>query len=55
MNEIHPTLKFTLDHTTPENKKEGKKWGCSETISISFLDTSISIENGKIEVDLFRK
>ena len=55
MNEIHPTLKFTLDHTSPENEKEEDKCDCPEKKSIPFLDTSLSIKNGKIEVDLFRK
>ena len=55
MNKIHPTLKFTMAHTTPELESEEDKCDCEKTKSIPFLDTSISIENGRIEVDLHRK
>lgn len=55
MNQIHPTLKFTMEHTTPEDEKEEDKCDCPTKKSIPFLDTSISIENGKLEVDLYRK
>ena len=55
MNQIHPTLKFTMCHTTPDFEAEEDKCNCETNKSISFLDTSLSIENGKIEVDLFRK
>ena len=55
MNRIHPTLKFTINHTTPENKADCDKCDCENRKSIQFLDTSISIENGKIEVDLYTK
>ena len=30
INEIHPTLKFTLQHTTPENKTDEEKCDCQE-------------------------
>ena len=55
MNKIHPTLKFTISHTTPQSESEEDQCDCEKTDSISFLDTSLSIENGKIEVDLHRK
>ena len=55
MNKIHPTLKFILDHTTPEDEKEEDHCDCPNKKSIPFLDTSLSIESGKIEVDLYRK
>ena len=44
MNKIHPTLKFTMEHTTPENEKDEDKCDCPKKKSIPFLDTSISIE-----------
>ena len=55
MNKIHPTLKFTISHTTPQSESEENQCDCEKTDSISFLDTSLSIENGRIEVDLHRK
>ena len=44
-----------MEHTTPENEKDEDKCDCPKKKIIPFLDTSISIENGKLEVDLFRK
>ena len=55
MNEIHPTLKFTMNHTTPESEAEEDSCDCEKNKSIPFLDTEKSIENGRIEVDLHRK
>ena len=55
MNEIHPTLKFTISHTSPNLEAEEDRCECQPKQSIPFLDTLISIENGKIEVDLFKK
>ena len=52
MNKIHPTLKFTISHTTPQSESEEDQCDCEKTDSILFLDTSLSIENGRIEVDL---
>ena len=55
INNIHPTLKFTLTHTTIESEPEEDRCNCEPLKSIPFLDTSLSIENGKIEIDLYRK
>ena len=55
MNKIHPTLKFTLNHTTPENEADCDNCDCESKTFVPFLDTSISIEQGKIEVDLYTK
>ena len=55
MNKIHPTLKFTMNHTSVDDEAAEDKCSCSNQKSIPFLDTSLSLENGKIEVDLFRK
>jgi hypothetical protein len=55
MNEIHPTLKFTISHISPNLEAEEDRCECQPKQSIPFLDTLISIENGKIEVDLFKK
>ena len=55
INKIHPTLKFTMVHTTPDFEEEEDKCNCAPRSSIPFLDTSLSIENGKIEIDLHKK
>ena len=55
INNIHPTLKFTLSHTTLEYETEEEKCLCQSTESVPFLDTSCSIEDGRIEIDLYRK
>ena len=55
INQIHPTLKFTMCHTSVLTEPEQNRCTCNRTESIAFLDTSCSIKNGKIEIDLFRK
>ena len=55
MNKIHPTLKFTLNYTTPQGEADNDRCECIYQDSIPFLDTSLSIENFIIDVDLFKK
>ena len=55
INMIHPTLKFTMEHTSIESEDKKDKCDCEFRSSIAFLDTSCSVLNGKIEIDLFRK
>ena len=55
MNKIHPSLKFTMNHTTPAEEPETDRCECQQKESIPFLDTSLSIENGRIEIDLYKK
>ena len=55
MNQIHPSIKFTLQHTTPETELEEDHCDCKRENSVPFLDTSCSISNGKIILDLYRK
>ena len=55
MNKIHPTLKFTLNHTTPEDEAEEDRCDCKPQNSIPFLDTSLTIIDGKIDTDLYKK
>ena len=55
MNELHPTLKFTMIHTTLNGESEEEKCRCENRNSIPYLDTQISIENGKLEIDLYKK
>ena len=55
LNEIHPTIKFTFKHTTPESESMDDNCGCEPTKSVPFLDTLCFIENETIETDLYRK
>ena len=42
-------------HTSVEGEPEEDRCSCEFTKSIPYLDTSLSIENGKIDIDLYRK
>ena len=52
INEIHPSIKFTLSHTKPPDNNE---CDCESSNSIPFLDTKLSIKDNKICSDLYRK
>ena len=54
-NKINPTIQLTINHTTIKNEAPEDKWNCEEHKYVPFLDTLIIIEDGKIEVDLYRK
>ena len=55
INQIHPAIKLTMEHTSLENEPLNEKRDCTLKKSIQFLDTSCEIKNGKIEIDLYRK
>ena len=55
INLIHPTIKFTMNHTSLPQETDDNRCSCTPSSSIPFLDTKCSIENGKIETDLYRK
>ena len=56
MNQIHPSLKFTLAHTIPGEELEEDKCDCNKEASLPFLETLLSIKkNGRIEVDLHKE
>ena len=55
INHIHPTLKFTMEQTTFENEPLQDRCDCQPRKSIPFLDTFLSLENGNVEVDLYKK
>jgi hypothetical protein len=44
-----------MEHTSVENEPDEDKCDCQPKTSIPFLDTSLSIENGQIEIDLYKK
>ena len=55
INRIHPTLKFTMNHTFVENERPEDRCNCEPISSIPFFDSSLKIENGTIIVDLYKK
>ena len=57
INNLHPSIKFTAELTCPYkcNIVGPHDCFCHQTQSISFLDTSVSIKDGKFFTDLYRK
>ena len=55
VNELHPHIKFTFNHTCIKSESESEKCDCPNQESIPFLDTSCKIEEGKLIFDLYRK
>ena len=55
INNIHPSINLTMTHTSVEGELEEDKCDCPEVSSIPFLDTLISIKDGRIVTDLYRK
>ena len=55
MNEMHPSTKFTMSHTTNIIEDEATRCACPHQESVSYLDTSCKISEGKIIIDLFKK
>ena len=54
-NQINPTIQLTIKHTSIQNEDPEDKYNCEDLKVVPFLDTLVSIEEGKIEVDLYRK
>jgi hypothetical protein len=44
-----------MSHTSIKNEPLEDRCNCEQTDSIPILDTSLSIENGRVEVDLYKK
>ena len=55
INQIHPSIKLTMNHTAIAGEAPGDKCDCEEKSAIPFLDTLCSIKNGKIDTDLYKK
>ena len=53
INNIHPSIQFTMNHTSLNSELE--RCECEAQESIPFLDTKVQIKNGKIVTDLYRK
>ena len=48
INKIHPKIKFTMAHTTPDNQSSYDQCSCEPIKSIPFLDTLCTIKAGQI-------
>ena len=56
INQIHPDIKLTMSHTTPNTiKYETNPCDCEEKESVPFLDTKCRIKDNKISTDLYKK
>ena len=55
INNIHPTIKLTMNHTSVPGEATENKCDCNITTSVPFLDILCSIEKGKIKTDLYKK
>ena len=55
MNQMHSSNKFNMYHTTNIFEDEATKCACPHQESVSYLDTSCKISEGKIIIDLFKK
>ena len=55
MNEMHPSIKFTMSYTINIIEDEATRCACPHKESVSYLDTSCKISEGKIIIDLFKK
>jgi hypothetical protein len=53
LNLLHPSIKFTMSHTTP--REDPHPCHCTPTDNLAFLDTSTSIVDNNILVDLYKK
>ena len=54
LNCLHPSIKFTMSHTTPPDVQESE-CDCLSVDHLAFLDTSCRIVDGKVLTDLYRK
>ena len=52
-NKINPIIKLTMTHTAIIGEDIDDKCNCEELTSILFLDTKVSIKDGKIDLDLY--
>ena len=54
INKINPTI-LTMNHTSIENEPLEDRCDCPNVKDIPFLDTLVSIKDGHIDVDLYKK
>ena len=53
INMIHPAIKLTMNHTTIDNEKD--PCSCDILSEIPYLDVNLSLKEGKIVTDLYKK
>jgi hypothetical protein len=54
-NKINPTIQLTMTHTTLPDEDPEDRCDCVEQNAVPFLDTLVSIKEGQIDVDLYKK
>ena len=54
MNELHESIKFTMNHTSVPNEEFRNKCDCEQQRAIPFLDVLCSVQDGRIDTDLYR-
>ena len=52
LNDIHPTIKFTMNYTKTKNENNCNYSSCT---SIPFLDTSASVKDNQIIFNMYKK
>ena len=55
INKINPSIQLTLNHTSNINETPEERCDCKFKTAIPFLDTLVSLKEGKIEIDLYKK
>ena len=55
INTINPTIQLTMNHTSLEDEDLEDRCDCERKTSIPFLDTLLTIKDGRIDVDLYCK
>ena len=55
INKIHPQINLTMSHTSVPGESIEDKCDCEPRSEIPFLDTLCSLEEGRIETDLYKK
>ena len=55
MSQMHPSIKFTMTHKSNSKETIDTMCSCQPLASITYLDKTCKIENGKILLDLYKK
>ena len=55
VNKINPSIQLTMNHTSLENENKEDRRDCNMKKAISFLDNLVTIKEGRIDLDLYRK
>ena len=55
INKIHPAITLTMSQTSIPEEDLENRCSCLKQRSIPFLDTSLSIKEGQISTDLYKK